>query len=159
MPEPKVTLSPAGNEHLEFLYRVYASTRTEELSIVDWSDAEKEAFLRSQFDAQDRYYHAQFGDAAYDLILADGEPVGRLYVDRRRDDIRIIDLALLPGARSGGIGSRLLNDLLAEARSTGKSVSIHVEQNNPARRLYDRLGFVMIEDRGIYHLMKWTPRS
>ena len=153
----QVHLRAAGPQDAAFLYRVYASTRADEMVAVNWSETEKSAFLRMQFDAQRRYYEAQFPDAAFQVIFAKDKPIGRLYVDRRDDEIRLIDIALLPECRGTGIGSRLMQDILDEAAAAGKCVRIHVEQFNPARRLYDRLGFREIKQQGIYLLMEWTP--
>lgn len=154
-----ITLRPITPEDEEFLYRVYASTREEELAVLDWDETQGEAFLRMQFNAQHTYYVHQFGQAAFDLILLDGEPIGRLYVDRRADEIRIIDIALLTEYRRQGIGSRLMKGILVEAESAGLPVRIHVEQNNPALGLYTRLGFERIGDEGVYYLMEWRPGS
>ena len=119
-----------------------------------WGEAEKEVFLRMQFNAQHTFYMDRFQHAAYDVILLDGEPVGRLYVDRREDEIRIIDIALLPEHRRKGIGSRLLSGILAEADMAGLPVRIHVERNNPALGLYHRFGFREIGDQGVYYLLE-----
>jgi ribosomal protein S18 acetylase RimI-like enzyme len=140
-----------------FLRRVYAGTRAEELAIVPWSDAQKDAFLAMQFDAQHRYYHQQFPDASFDIILREGEPIGRLYVDRRDDEIRIIDIALLPEARGEGIGGKLLADLIAEAGASNKPIRIHVERYNRAMSLYVRLGFAPIGESELYFLMECNP--
>ncbi|MDY7092533.1 MAG: GNAT family N-acetyltransferase [Acidobacteriota bacterium] len=154
-----VELRPITAEDEAFLMRVYFSTREEELRPVPWSDEQKAAFLEQQFRAQHDFYRQQFPDARFDLVLHYGQPVGRLYVDRREDEIRIIDIALLTEARGKGLGGRLLEELLAEAREAGKAVRIHVERNNPALRLYHRLGFESIEDQGVYYLMEWRPES
>ncbi len=156
MPEA-VELRAIGPADMEFLYRLYASTRAEEMALVDWSEADKEAFLRRQFDAQHKYYVEQFPAARLDLVLRDGEPIGRLYVDRREDEIRLIDIALLPEHRGGGIGGTMMRELLAEARAAAKPVRIHVERFNPAMRLYERLGFERLEEQGVYDLMEWRP--
>lgn len=154
---PQPTLRPATDEDLPFLRRVYAGTRAMELAQVPWTDEQKEAFLTFQFDAQHKYYREQFPDAAYDLIVVDGEPVGRLYVDRRDDEIRLIDIALLPERRRAGIGRKLLEDLQREAAAAGHPLRIHVEMNNPALSLYRRLGFRELEEQGVYYLMEWAP--
>ncbi|HYA37229.1 MAG TPA: GNAT family N-acetyltransferase [Candidatus Methylomirabilis sp.] len=156
-PASAVTLRPVRPEDMEFLFRVYASTRDDEMTLLDWSSAEKQTFLRMQFHAQHQYYHAQFRDARFDVIERDAQPVGRLYVDRRADTINIIDIALLPEHRRVGIGSLLLRALLAEANASGLSVSIHVERKNPALRWYERQGFVRVSDQGIYYFMRWSP--
>jgi ribosomal protein S18 acetylase RimI-like enzyme len=150
-----VPLRPAAPEDFDFLARVYASTRTEELAPVPWNAEQKAAFLRAQFEAQDKYYRENYTGAEF-LVILDGEvPAGRLYVDRWPDEIRLMDIALLPEHRGKGIGTRLLNDLQEEARAAGKPLRIHVERMNPALGLYERLGFAPVEDRGVYWLMEW----
>ena len=155
-----ISLRPLQELDLPFLYRVYASTREEELSVVPWSAEQKADFLRMQFEAQHAYYQEQFPAASFDLVLVNGEPVGRLYLDRRGDEIRIIDIALLAEFRGQGTGSKLLREILQEARDLQIPVRIHVESNNPAMSLYRRLGFEMIEEQGVYYLMEYaTPVS
>ncbi len=148
-------LRPAGPGDAELLYRIYASTRQDELAVVPWDAAQKEAFLRMQFAAQDRYYHANFPAARYDLVVSGDQVLGRLYVDRGEAAWLVIDLALLPEHRGQGLGTRLLGDVLAGAAAT--PVRIHVEQFNPARRLYHRLGFRQLADEGVYLLLEWKP--
>ncbi|HEX2740032.1 MAG TPA: GNAT family N-acetyltransferase [Rubrobacter sp.] len=142
-----------------FLYRVYASTREEELARTGWDETQKAAFLRMQFDAQSSYYEEHYRGAEFSVILSGGHPAGRLYVARLREEIRIVDIALLPGHRGMGIGTRLLNDLISESEASGQFLSIHVERFNPALRLYERLGFRAVEDKGVYLLMERPPRS
>jgi len=156
-PTGPVTTRAISPDDEPFLRRVYASTREQELSIVPWDDAQKEAFLRMQFDAQHRYYQDQFPDASFEVILLEARPIGRLYVDRREDEIRVIDIALLPDVRGAGIGAALLGDLIAEARMGNKPVRIHVERANRAQSLYRRLGFLEIGENDFYYLMEWTP--
>jgi GNAT superfamily N-acetyltransferase len=154
---PAVAFRPIAPDDAPFLYRVYASTREEELRPVPWTAAEKDAFLRQQFQAQHAFYQEHYEGARFEVILRDGQPIGRLYVARWAAEVRIVDIALLPEHRGAGIGTAILRDLLAEAGATGKPVRIHVERLNPARRLYERLGFVSIEDKGVYYLMEWRP--
>ena len=153
----RYTLRPETEQDQEFLYRLYASTRADEMAIVDWSDEQKESFLRMQFNAQHSYYLDNYPSARFDIVEQQDEPIGRLYVDRSDDEIRVIDIALLPKHRGRGLGSRLMRALLDEAAEVGKPVSIHVERFNPAMRLYQRLGFAPIADEGVYKLMKWSP--
>ena len=127
--------------------------------MVPWTDADKDAFVRMQFEAQDRWYREQMPDASFDVVLVEDEPAGRLYVDQREDEIRIVDIALLPEYRNRGIGSGLLGDLIAGADRAGKPLTIHVERFNRARRFYERLGFREIADRGVYLLLERTPAS
>jgi len=207
------TLRPATAEDVDFLFRVYFSTRAEELARTDWNEQQKEAFVRQQFNAQSSFCKANYPGAQYHVIeltnrmpvsspsppsdggagrgeearllnispLLDllptsrhagrGEkeecslnaiavPAGRLYVHPRPDEIRIMDIALLPEFRGQGIGTFLLKQILAEGKEQRKAVTIHVEVFNPAMRLYERLGFKKkMSSSPVYDLMEWTPEG
>jgi ribosomal protein S18 acetylase RimI-like enzyme len=152
---PGLRLRPITDEDEAFLCAVYASTRQEELAVTGWDQERIDAFLRMQFEAQHRYYHETFPPSDYLVIEQHGEPVGRIYIGRWEDNIRLIDIALLPEHRNQGIGTQLVRELMAEAEATGKPVQLHVEFNNPARYLYERLGFHIVEERGINYFMEW----
>lgn len=154
-----VALRPAVDADRAFLRAVYGSTRADELALVPWTEAEKQAFVDHQFEAQDRHYRQYYPDATFDVVLVDGCPAGRLYVDRRSAEIRIVDVALLPHHRSAGTGTVLLRGVMDEAAASGRKVSIHVERFNPALRLYTRLGFVPVGDTGVHLLLEWTPQA
>jgi len=140
-----------------FLLSVYASTRSGELSQVEWSEEQKAAFVRMQYAAQTKYYRDYYSTASFDVIECGDRAVGRLYVARWPRDIRIVDIALLPEWCNRGIGASLLRQLQTEARASDKSLSIHVERFNPALRLYTRLGFQQVEDKGVYLFLEWKP--
>lgn len=150
-----ITGRPCTEADMAFLYEVYASTREEEMTVVPWDDQQKEAFLRMQFHAQHTYYHDQFPGASYSIIEANGVPAGRLYINRSEDEILVIDIALVPRYRRQRIGTGLLREILREGAEGSKPVRIHVEKFNPALRLYERLGFLPVDDSGVYLLMEW----
>jgi ribosomal protein S18 acetylase RimI-like enzyme len=152
----KITLRNIQPIDKEFLFTLYASTRADEMALVNWTGQEKNAFLRMQFEAQDRYYKEVYADAQYQTIQLENKPVGRLYVHRRKNEIRIVDITLLPEFRSQKIGSTLLKEILEEGKNRNLPVTIHVERFNPALHLYERLGFRQVEDKGVYYLMEWT---
>jgi ribosomal protein S18 acetylase RimI-like enzyme len=149
-------LRPVTEADRDFLIELYASTREQELAQVDWDDAVKQAFVEHQFSAQDHHYRSNYPGATLDVIEVDGERAGRLYVHRGDEDIRIMDIAVAPAFRGRGIGTALIEGLMAEAASSGRSLSIHVEMQNPARSLYERLGFVRAGEHGVYVLMRWS---
>lgn len=153
----RISFRPETAADEPFLYRLYVSTREPEMRLAPWPDEQKAAFLRQQFHAQTVHYKTHYADAEYSIILFDGAPAGRLYLHRRGGDVRIMDILLAPEYRGGGIGTMLLREILAEAAAGGQSVSIHVEQDNPALRLYERLGFRQIDTFGVYLLMEWKP--
>ena len=147
----------AGDE--PFLLSVYASTREVELARVPWSDEEKLAFVTQQFEAQTAHYAQHYTGMSSDVVLVDGTPAGRLLVARWAEEIRIVDIALLAAHRGHGAGTALLEGLMDEARRAGKRLSIHVERQNPALRLYERLGFRPAADAGVYLRMEWDPAA
>ncbi len=152
-----ISLRSISDGDLPLLYRIYASTREDELKIVPWSDAEKERFLRQQFEAQHSFYQEHFSEGSYDLILAGEDPAGRLYVDRRADEIRLIDLAILPEYRRQGIGRSFLDNLLLEAREASVPVRLHcLPDNDSMVSLCKQLGFEQTGATGVYVLMEWN---
>lgn len=146
-----------------FLCRLYASTRTHEMSLTGWPPEAQEAFLRQQFQFQTIHYHRYYPNASFQVILIDDRPGGRIYVDYESAEILLIDIALLPEHRGAGIGGWILGNLLDEAARNRKRVTLHVEPHNPALRLYQRLGFHMIEEPGLNApmslLLEWRPES
>lgn len=134
----------------ELLFTIYASTREDEMRMVPWTEDEKQRFLRQQFEAQRTHYQQYLPETEYLVIERDGQPIGRLYLDRREDELRIVDIALMTEHRGAGIGNAILTDLIDEASGRGVPVRIHVERNNPALGLYRRLGFREIGDEGVY---------
>lgn len=155
----ELCLRPAQEGDAELLLRIYASTRAEELAVVPWDASAKEAFLRMQFKAQDTYYRATYPNATYDLIVSGDDVLGRLYVHRGEQAWIVLDIALLPQHRGDGVGTRLLGEILAQATAAGQPVQIHVEHMNPARHLYERLGFRQVADQGVYLLLEWQPEA
>ena len=154
----RIGFRPISPDDMPFLYDVYASTRYD-VEGLGWSQEELTGFLQMQFNAQHQHYQQHFASAEFLIIALDGRQIGRLYIDRRADEIRIIDIALLKPYRNQGIGVSILRDILAEAEAADRPVRIHVERNNPALSLYERLGFIPTDDGPVYWLMEWTPRT
>lgn len=157
MAQRKLSLRPITDDDLPFLNQLYHSTRDYEMAQVDWSKEQKEAFLTMQFEAQHRHYQVYYADADFDIIELEKKPIGRLYLERREEEFRIVDIALLPKYRGRGIGSYFMKKVMGESAEQGLPVRIHVEHDNPAMRLYLRLGFTQIDTNGVYHLMEWMP--
>ncbi len=151
-----LTFRPECDDDLDFLHRLYASTRSREMDLIDWSNEQKNLFLQSQFQTQRSYYLAHFPDCCFDVIERERVAIGRLYVAYWPHEIRLIDIALLPEHRGRGLGGRILQAILDQATAAGKSVSLYVEKINPALHLYQRLGFEPRgEDEGISQMMIW----
>lgn len=151
------TLRPVEAGDDAFLFRVYAGARAEELAPIGWDQTTTEAFLRGQFELQDRAYRQTNPLASFALVLIDGAPIGRLYVDRSGTSIHVIDISLLPEHRGRGIGTALLRDLLEEGRRSGRSVTIDALQTGRALSLYQRLGFAVTREDDVYATLEWRP--
>ena len=155
-----IGLRVAAESDKDFLFSVYASTRADEMELVDWSDEQKEGFLHMQFDAQTKHYSLYYPNAEYKIIERTGVPIGRLIVENRGDHYLIMDVALLPEYRRSGIGSFLIDQLKQESVRLSLPLVLRVEFFNPAVRLYTRLGFVKTRDvNTVYQEMVWTPHS
>lgn len=153
-----VTLRPATPRDYDFMRRLYHSTRAEEMTRFPFDEAQKAAFLDQQFAAQFQHYGIHYPTCERNIIEIDGQPVGRLWIDEWKDQIRLVDIALMPEARGSGLGTTLVSEVLERGRRAGKAVTIHVEGFNPALRMYERLGFKHVDTNGVYWLMRWEPR-
>ncbi len=150
-----INFRPAEPSDEAFLLKVYGSTRAEELRAAPWNETQREAFLKMQFAAQHQHYHQLYPEGDYLIILDHDRAVGRLYVARLKEQIRIIDITILPEERGRGLGTSIIGDLMAEAAQAEKPLRIYVESFNPSLRLFERLGFSKIEENGFHLLMQW----
>ena len=157
-PGPSVTLRPAGEDDQPFMLRVYASVREPELERSGLPREQWGAFVEHQFEAQSRAYE-DYRNTSFEVVLVDGEPAGRLIVARWPEELRVVDVALLPEYRGRGVGGTLIRELIEEAEERGVKTSIHVERFNPAQRLYTRLGFRSVSETGVYLLLERPARS
>ena len=139
---------------MPLLFQVYACTRVDILTYDSWSQEEKHRFLEQQFLIQHKAYMTGYENPEFYILSRNDTDIGRLYLEQRTSEIRIIDIALLPEFRNSGVGTALLQDILNCADKQGKRVSIHVEKNNPALSLYNRLGFTKKEEIPFYDLME-----
>lgn len=132
------------------LKAMYADSRAQEMQHFPFTAEQSAQFLQMQFNAQHQHYQTHYPNASYELILLNDEVIGRLYVERGQQEILIVDILILSAHCQHGIGSYLLRNLIDEAKNTNQRLTAHVELNNPARRLYQRLGFKEIEQHGPY---------
>ena len=149
-----VSLRPFSRDDQDFLFRLYASTRQQELSSFGWTAAQQEAFLRMQFNAQQQWYEMAYPGADHQIIFGDEQPVGRILVFRESGAYRLVDIALLSEYRSRGIGTQLLHELIAKSQNEGLPLRLQVLKTNRARQLYQRLGFQETGDDGVYCQME-----
>ena len=156
---PPISLRPVSEADNALLLEIYATTRAEEMALVPWTVEQQRAFVEMQFTAQQAEYRKLHPSARHDIIMANGRPVGRLYVARAKDGIEILDVTLLPPERNAGVGSYLIRQLMDEAASKGTPLRIYIESFNPSLRLFERLGFKPGERQGIYILLEWRSEA
>lgn len=155
-----LSLRPVTPDDDAFLLSVYGNTRAEELDQAHWAEGQREAFLKWQFEMQRSQYDARFPDADYFVILIDDQPAGRIWIGQDAEQIRLLDIAILPAFQNRGAGTILLRKLIDEAKVSGKRLRHMVfVLNNNAHRFYERLGFVEIEDMGGYKHMEWKSQQ
>lgn len=156
---PNITLRSVTRADREILLAVYAASRIIELSMLPWNDSQKRIFVEHQYDAQTSYYAEKYPAATHDVILSDGTAVGRLYVDRRTNEIAILDVAVLTEFRGQGIGTTVIKRLQAEAAATGRAVGVFVEVFNPSQKLFGELGFAVVADDGMNRRFEWRDAA
>jgi ribosomal protein S18 acetylase RimI-like enzyme len=156
---PSIRLREIDQKDMVALLEIYASTRQEEMErLPGWTDTMKQEFVKSQFQAQHKYYQQNYAGGNFWVIESRKKSIGRLYLHENFQErgVRIIDITIRPEHRNRGIGKGILEDLMKISAGLGRPLSIHVESFNPAKNLYTRLGFKKIsETNGVYHLMEW----
>ena len=154
-----VSFRAVGPEDEPFLLEVYGSTRSEELALTGWDEQQRAAFLKMQLDAQHVHYRGQYPDAEYLVILVDGIGVGRLYLAETADEIRILDITVLPENRGAGVGTAIVQELMRASAASGKALGIYVESFNRSLGLFERLGFVRSGENGYSYLLRWSGET
>lgn len=157
MPTNILSLRPATAADQEFLAGVFASTRADELQALAWNPIQAEMFIKIQHNAQQLSYSLSYPEAENNIILHDGQPIGRMLIDRSDQAIHLVDIAILPDYRNQGVGSELIGRLLAEGTTRGREVVLSVFHTNPAIHLYGRLGFSKVDEESLYWKMRWLP--
>lgn len=156
---PPVALRPEQPADARLLFDIYAGTREEELALTNWDESMRRAFLNQQFNAMRQGYRNMFPAGEFSIIELDGQPAGRIVIDRSATEIRVVDIALLPACRNRGVGTFLMHQVCIEAAKASKPVRLCVLKNNRAFRWYERLGFAKIGERGFYDELEWRPAA
>lgn len=156
MSSPELRLRPALPEDSDFLYRLFAAGRAEDMASWGWTAEQQEHLVRLQFQSQSHTYRTEYPQATDEIVELDGQPVGRLYLDRRPTEILIVDIAVLPEFQRRGVATSLLRIPVAEVAGTGRRVLAHTAPGNTrVQRLNERLGFKRIGQNGPYYVYVW----
>jgi len=153
-----ISLRAATPEDNAFLLEVFASTRDDFKMLIS-DENQLAALISMQFNFQRQQYQDGYPDGEDNIILNNRQPIGRMFTSEGDRTITLVDIALLPEYRNSGIGRRLLDELLKSAAQKGKSVTLHVFKTNPARHLYERLGFRDRSEDSMYYEMIYEPQT
>lgn len=168
MPQPVTVPSPLGDlvlrtereDDADFRLELFKGSRAPEWYMIQWEPNLLEQIMRQQFHAQTGSYAQQFPHARFDIIELDGQPIGRIVVDRPDDQVHLVDLAIAPDRRGRGLGEAILRALMAEAEAAGRPVRLEVaSSNDPSMRLYHRLGFRQVDETPLYIAMEWRTQG
>ena len=154
-----IQLRPVEEKDTAFIEAVYRTTREVELNFTNWSEHQKNAFISMQSAAQLAEYKTKFPGARFQVIIYNKKNAGRFYTWENEIEIRLLDITLLYQFRGKGIGTDLLQQLIARSNKTQKTLSLHVEVSNPILKLYQRLGFIYIKNNGRHYYMERQPEK
>lgn len=149
---------PRTDDDVGLLRALFAASRRDELALMGWGPDEQRSFVDLQLRAREQHRQATRPGATLAIVTLDDVPVGQLDLDRTSAAIEVVEIHIVPGLQGHGLGSTLLGQVLAEADAAGVPVRLNVETANPAaRRLYERLGFVVTGQVGPLHLGMERP--
>ncbi len=154
-----IKLRPVEEKDDLFIETVYRSTREDELKLVNWTEQQKSAFVLMQSMAQHADYKTRFPDTIFQVIIFNKKNAGRFYTCETDDEIRLMDITVLPAFRRKGIATFLLKELIKRSDSVQKKISLHVDPVNPAMQLYLHFGFKHIRNNGRLYYMERSPES
>ncbi|MFS0724278.1 GNAT family N-acetyltransferase [Paenibacillus sp. 1P07SE] len=153
----RIELRDATASDKTFLYELYADSRQAEMELWGWTMEQAEPFLRMQWEARRGSYASEFPGASDQIILFAEKAVGRCLIYTAADHKRIVDLALVEASRGQGIGTAILRRVQQDAASERLNLKLSVSKDNPARRLYERMGFRLTGSNEMYGFMEWVP--
>jgi ribosomal protein S18 acetylase RimI-like enzyme len=136
-----------------FLFALFCATREAEFSALP--QPQRETLLRFQYQAQSRDYAARFPHAEHFIVESSGRAAGRLLLNREANELRVVDIAVVPEMRGQGIASAVLKSLISEVQGAGMALRLSVWHSNPALGLYQGLGFYETARSATHLELEW----
>ncbi|MDP4145256.1 MAG: GNAT family N-acetyltransferase [Bacillota bacterium] len=153
-----ISLQPILPSDNDFLLKVFKECRTDLAFISGMNEEQKSNIIRQQFVIEQYQLKQTYPEAELNLVMFNGQPVGRLYINYGKNEDRIIAIGLLESYRFLGIGKKIMISVIETAAEKGKAVSLQVAWfNKSAYAFYEKLGFKVVEDNGVMYEMKYTP--
>jgi ribosomal protein S18 acetylase RimI-like enzyme len=135
---------------------VYASTRRDEMELWGWNPAQQHAFVSMQFEARNRYYASTFSATIESVILLGDIPIGSMILWGSVDELRLVDISILPEHRNHGFGTELITNLILDSKLRKLPLRLSVLRGNRAIHVYERLGFVITGGDDVYLEMEFA---
>lgn len=156
---PDILARPVRDEDEPFLKALREENLSEKL-LLDYTtleEEEKRLLIGIQRTAQEKSLHSADWDKMQCLIEFRGEPAGVFWTFQDSEEILLADIVISSKFRNLGIGFAIIQSVQMESMQSKRPLRLHVEKENPAFHLYERMGFRPIEDRGFHLFMEWTP--
>ncbi len=140
---PTYHLRAATDRDAAFVYALRkAGLRKYVAQIWGWDEAFQASRFRERFDP-----------GRYQVVVVAGRDVGAVAIEWRNDEVFLADIEILPAWRRQGLGTGIIGAVLEEARRRRLPATLQVLKGNPARRLYERLGFRVVEETRSHYRM------
>jgi ribosomal protein S18 acetylase RimI-like enzyme len=142
----QVQLRPTNPDDYDFVFSVHcAAMKPSVEQVYGWDE-----------DWQARYFRERFDPARRQIIRYDGTDVGYISIEEQEASLFLSTIAILPLYQGRGIGTALIRGLQKQARSRRIPVTLQVLKANPARTLYEQLGFRVIGETETHYQMRWS---
>jgi ribosomal protein S18 acetylase RimI-like enzyme len=155
MAEESITLRPATEDDRQFLLALYKSSRGDDLRDLGWEEERIAEFLEMQYEAHQNFLSNDHPDIQDQVVLSFGEPVGHLAIEQRSEEIRLVDVSLMPEQRQHGTGTLLIQELQTQAAAAKRPLRLQVIRFSRAVGLFERLGFRRTSETGSHFQMEW----
>ena len=155
MAEESITLRPATEDDRQFLLALYKSSRGDDLRDLGWEEERIAEFLEMQYEAHQNFLANDHPDIQDQVVLSFGEPVGHLALEQRPEEIRLVDVSLMPAQRQHGTGTLLIQELQTQAAAAKRPLRLQVIRFSRAVGLFERLGFRRTSETGSHFQMEW----
>jgi GNAT superfamily N-acetyltransferase len=154
--DESITLRPVGAEDEAFLLELYKSSRGDDLRGLGWNENRISEFLEMQYQAQRVFFASDYPNLTDQIILLNGNAIGRMAVYSTTGETRLVDLALIPEQRNKDLGTQLIQAVQEEARAAGRPLRLQVIRFSRAVNLFERLGFARTSETGTHFQMEWN---
>jgi ribosomal protein S18 acetylase RimI-like enzyme len=137
-------LRAATPEDGEFIYQLRVDGLKEYVTQVwGWDEEFNRELFRQKFNSR-----------SYQMIVVNDRDIGAVALEHRENETFLADIEIAREWRGLGLGTAIIREFLANARRQGVPAALQVLKVNPARHLYQRLGFQVVGETDTHYLMR-----